>query len=111
MSDGRDEPLSMWQRMRLLLSGIWMPPTGPESAEDWERANDAARFGWEARVRYRASVDPEHEDADWDEAREQSLAREWQETGHSEPWMDVREHVWRGWTAAGTGQSEDRITH
>ena len=103
--------LSPWHRLKALLRGEWMPPAGPESAEDWERANVAARFGWEARVRYRAQVEAEEEIGDWDDARERSLQLAWQATGRTESWAQVREHVWRGWAAAGSGQAEDRISH
>lgn len=111
--DGREGvgKLSAWARIRRLFGGTWMPPAGPETADDWERANVAARFGWEQRVRYRANVDEEKEIGDWDDARERALQLAWQATGRPEPWAKVREHVWRGWAAAGSGQSEDRVTH
>ena len=103
------ERRSVWARFKDAVLGRWMPPASPAEMLPHDEFVEATRFGYSERLRFAETADLA-DPGEWTGDREELLRRAW-EAGHTDPWDEVRAHVWRGWSAAGTGASFDRSLH
>jgi hypothetical protein len=66
------------------------PPDQPTPDEDWNRAEQALRYGHGARSHYAT-------ENEWNEGLEARLRDEWTDLGTGRSWDEARPHVQRGW--------------
>lgn len=103
-----------WQRLKSAVLGRWMLPGGPEPHCGDECLSAATRFGYEARLRFAASGDSENHLADngeWSSAHESILREDWEREHPDWDWETAREHIWRAWAVAGSGDTYERSLH